>query len=167
MDNLHQLTAIQPVQAACDASVDDRIAGSAIRVRIHPLMAIRTVNLATQIAAPRRQLNQGGILGKLKRLDNVLKHLHGDQHAPAFNATLHENVCDGSMHQRNFAQWAVLLGSRADFRFSICDFRAVGIMAAFAARGLIRVQGHATGRTIHDRFSFLRGGRALGKILVG
>lgn len=110
-DNTHQLAVIEPVQSAGLAIIDDHIPGTVVEMRIHVLMAVRTVDPSLQIVRIGSGRNQSPLLSGTEFLYQRQKHSHWDQHAPAARAVANTDLRQCGVHQGNRANGARLICS--------------------------------------------------------
>lgn len=94
----HEFPAIQPIQFAARAIVDDHVAAAAVVVGIHSLFALRAVDYSAKPLRVRssRSLKCASLLGS-KIVYQGDKDCHGDQASAAMGAVKNAAVIDNGM----------------------------------------------------------------------
>src|ERR1017187_1295721 len=151
--NPHQLAGIQPVQEASRAIVDHHIAGAAVKVRVHVLVALRAFDPAVQFPAVGRVRHAVAGVAGLQLLNQRQEIAHRHQHAATVRAGTDALPAEGGVHQRNRAD-----GARRALRFAqqayafvilLGQVNGLAIIAGQALLVAFQAQRSAARRAVH------------------
>src|SRR5690349_23620254 len=126
-----ELARIQPVEVAPGTIVDHYIAGTAVIMRVHIVMALRAPNVALQFAAVRRLRNNLPTAPPRPKLcDEGRENAHRDEGAVALSAVENAVLGHGRVHQRDRADGAAKRGRATENANPfIVLFRRIHLMA--------------------------------------
>src|SRR6266852_427997 len=101
-DDPLQFPVVEPVEAAALAVVDDDVTGAAVQVRVHPLIALRAVDLPLEtfpVGSNRRAPWIVAVGPNI--LDQCDECVHGDEHSTALATVEYSLSTGGGVNQRN------------------------------------------------------------------